>query len=326
MVADRPTVSVILPVRNEAGTIERALASVLSQEYPRRIEVVVADGMSTDGTRQVLERVAAADPRVRLVDNPAQITPVGLNLAIRASGGEIVVRCDGHNLLPPGYIARAIEILLEAGADNVGGIQAATGEKFVERAIALAMSIPMGVGDARFHYGGPPGPADTVFLGVFRRSALDRIGGFDERLARNQDAELNHRIRATGGIVYFHPDLRVTYRPRGSLHALWRQYFSSGAWKRETFRRSPGSFRLRQAAPPILVIGLAVSVVVGPLRPVFSIAVPALYIAVLVGTSIVEGVRKHELAASILLVVLPIMHLGWGLGFLVGRVRHREVR
>jgi glycosyltransferase involved in cell wall biosynthesis len=319
---DWPTVSVVLPVRNEVATVEGAIRSVLAQEYPRPFEVVVADGMSGDGTRETLEKLSADEPRLLVVDNPSGITPSALNAAIRASSGEVVVRCDGHGALPSGYIRRAVEIMIETGADNVGGVQAATGRGFVQRSIAMAMSSRFGVGDARFHVGGAPGPVDTVFLGVFRRAALDRVGMFDEHLARNQDAELNHRIIATGGTVYFHPDLRVTYYPRASLRALWRQYFASGAWKRETFKRSPGSFRLRQAAPPTLVLGMVASTVVAftPWR-IAAAAVPAAYVAFLVAATWWTLARRRDVAALLLPGVLPTMHLGWGLGFLAGRAR-----
>lgn len=315
--------SVVLPVRNEARTIERAIRSVLEQEYPEPIEVVVADGMSSDGTRDVLLTIAAGEPRLRVVDNETGITPAGLNVAIRASTGEVVVRCDGHGVMPQGYIRRAVEILRETGADNVGGMQDAHGKGLLQQAVAIGMSIPMGVGDARFHLGGPPGPVDTVFLGVFRRSALDRVGLFDEALERNQDSELNYRIRATGGVVYFHPDLRVGYYPRRSLKTLWGQYFGSGAWKRATFRRSGiGALRPRQAAPVALVLGLVASGVLAltPWRAAGAV-LPAMYGAALITTALLTAAKRRRSVALLLPVVLAVMHVGWGLGFLVGRVR-----
>ena len=321
-----PSVSVVMPVLNEADTIEAAVRAVLAQSYDGPYEVVIADGMSEDGTRDVLARLAAEDPRVRVVDNPARITPVALNLAIEASTGEVIVRCDGHGRLPDGYVRRAVELLNETGADNVGGVQRAVGDGPIQRAIALAMSSPVGVGDAKFHYGGEPGPADTVFLGVFRRSTLARVGLFDERLERNQDAELNHRIRAGGGVVYFHPDLEVEYRPRGSLRGLWRQYFTSGAWKRYTFRLDPGSFRPRQAVPPTFVLALVLSVALAftPVRWA-SVVVPGAY-AGLIGVSGLWGaVRSKDPAGLLVPIVLPVMHIGWGSGFLLGRVHPARV-
>lgn len=316
------TVSVVVPARNEASHIEAALASILSQDVPGLTEIVVADGMSDDETRAIVQRIAVEDPRVRLIDNPTGATPTALNLAIEATTGDVIVRCDGHVELPAGYIARSLEIMAETGADNVGGMQVAVGDTRLQRGIALAMSIPLGVGDARFHLGGPPGPVDTVFLGVFKRSMLQQVGLFDEGLLRNQDSELNYRIRSAGGLVYFHPDLRVRYFPRASLRGLWRQYFGSGAWKRETFRRSPGAIRWRQLVPPALVLGLLASVILiaTPARRL-ALAVPALYAVALLFATVWTGLRRRTADAVLLPIVLPIMHIGWGLGFFVGRAR-----
>lgn len=319
-----PAVSAIVPVRNEVATIERSIRSVLDQDYPALVDVVVADGMSADGTRAIVESLAAIDPRVRLVDNPTGATPAALNAAVRAARGEVIVRCDAHSFLPPGYVRHAVEIMRRTGADNVGGMQLASGRTPVQRAIALAMHIPLGVGDARFHLGGDPGPVDTVYLGVFRRAALERVGLFDEHLLRNQDADLNYRLRATGGLVYFHPDLKVDYVPRDSLRALWRQYWGSGAWKRETFRRRPGAVRWRQVAPPALVLGLAASAVLAfsPWRAL-ALVVPALYALALAGTAAWTALRRRDPTALLLPIVLPSMHLAWGTGFLLGRAARR---
>jgi len=313
-------VSVVLPVHNGARTIGAALRSILDQRYPGTLEVVVADGMSTDGTREIVQAVAAADTRVRLVDNPQRSTPAGLNAAIRASAGPVVVRCDAHAELPPGYVTRAVAMLGQTGADNVGGVQSAEGIGFVQRAIACAMSSRIGVGDSRFHYGGAPGPVDTVYLGTFRREALERAGLFDETLARNQDYELNHRIRSTGGIVYFDPELRVLYRPRTSLQALWRQYWQYGVWKRRVVRRHPRSLRIRQLAAPVFVVGLAGSAVLA-LTPVreWALVVPSTYGALLVGATVVQAVRRRDPAVLLFPVAVAIMHLAWGSGFLFGR-------
>ena len=234
-----PACSCVIPVRNERRAIAAAVLSCLGQRYEGALEVVVADAMSSDGTRQVVEELAAADRGVRLVDNPGRVTPAGLNAAIAGSSGEVVVRCDAHAVLPPGYVAAAVATLEGTGAVNVGGVQHAVGDHFTSRAIALAMTSPIGVGDARFHYGGDAGPVDTVYLGVFRRAALDQVGGFDEGLVRNQDYELNYRLRQAGGTVWFDPDLKVDYRPRASLGSLWRQYFDYGKGKRVMLRSIP---------------------------------------------------------------------------------------
>ncbi|MDQ3783243.1 MAG: glycosyltransferase family 2 protein, partial [Actinomycetota bacterium] len=250
-----PTVSCVIAVRNEVGTIAAAVRSCLHQDHPGIIEVVVADAMSTDGTRETVAAMVAADRRVRLVDNPQRVTAAGLNAAIAASTGEVIVRCDAHAVLPPGYVTTALAALERTGAVNVGGVQHAVGDRAMSRAIAMAMSSPLGVGDARFHYGGAAGVVDTVYLGVFRRWAIEQAGGYDETMIRNQDYELNHRLRLAGGTVWFEPRLVVDYRPRSSLRAVWRQYYGYGVGKRIMLRRHPRSLRLRQVAAPALVMG-----------------------------------------------------------------------
>lgn len=311
-----PSVSVVIPVRNEAGSIGAALASIRSQSYPGRLEVVVADGASTDGTAEVVHGLG--DPAIRVVDNPDGTTPAGLNAAIAASIGDVVVRCDAHSELPAGYIEHAVRTLLETGADNVGGVQAAKGIAPIQRAIAYAMSSKVGVGDAAFHYGGEAGPTDTVYLGVFRRAALDRVGGFDESLARNQDYELNVRIRDTGGTVWFDPGLAVTYRPRDSLGALGRQFWDYGRWKRKVLAKHPGSLRWRQTVPPAFVVSLAGSVVLLAARNPLGWIVPGAYAALTGAVAVTETVRRRDGAALFMPAALATMHASWGAGFLRG--------
>jgi len=312
-------VSVIIPVRNEAPFIEATIQSVLAQDYPGPIEVVVADGMSDDGTREILDRLSSRDPRLRYVDNPTGRTPNGLNLAIGSANGDIIVRCDGHAELPPGYVRTAVDVLTETGAVNVGGVQRAVGISWMQRAIAYAMSSPIGVGDARFHYGGEPGPVDTVYLGVFRRDALIAAGLFDEALTRNQDYELNIRLRANGGTVWFDPRLEVTYRPRRTLGGLWRQYFQYGQWKRRVVKMHPESTRLRQLIPPLFLISLLASLVLlfTPWRPL-GLVVPSLYVIVLLLGTLRQLRRSRDNAVLGFPAAVVTMHIAWGLGFFSG--------
>jgi succinoglycan biosynthesis protein ExoA len=317
---DERLVSVIIPVRNEVRFLEATVASIQAQDYPGPIEIVIADGMSDDGTRDLLERMTLADHRVRYVDNPTGRTPNGLNLAIAAARGEIIVRCDGHAELSPDYVRTAVDILDQSGAVNVGGVQRAIGTKWMQRAIAHAMSSPIGVGNARFHYGGAPGPTDTVYLGVFRRDALVAAGSFDETLTRNQDYELNIRLRANGGVVWFDPRLEVVYRPRRSLAALWRQYYQYGTWKRQVVRLHPEATRVRQLVPPLFVVALLASLVlaVTPWRLV-GLVVPAVYLALLLVATVTLLIRTRDTAALGFPLAVVVMHVAWGLGFLVGR-------
>lgn len=318
---DLSLVSVAIPARNDADHLPAAVASVLAQEVEHPIEVVIAVGPSEDDTEAVAEGLATNHPQVRVVPNPSGATAAGMNAAIRASHGEVVARVDSHSELSPGYLQRACELIQETGADNVGGIQKAVGTTPFQSAVAMAMTSRFGTGDAKFHYGGEAGPTDTVYLGVFRREALDRVGGFDESLVRNQDYELNVRIRESGGVVLFHPDLHVIYRPRSTLVGLAKQYFEYGRWKREVVRRHPRSVRWRQLVPPATVIGLATSLIAGlAIHPWLLAPAGGYLLAVGVATSI-GAVKNGRGASSRLLLVYPVMHLSWGVGFLLGPPR-----
>jgi glycosyltransferase involved in cell wall biosynthesis len=314
------SVSVILPVRNEADTIEESVLSALHQSYAGPLDVIVVDGESEDATADIVTRIVESDGRVHLRENPRGTASAGMNVGIAATDADVIVRCDGHSVLPTGYVELAVTLLNETGADNVGGVQKAIGTTPVQRAIAAAMASTAGVGDARFRRGGPAGPVDTVYLGVFRRHTLVGVGMFDESMVRNQDYELNHRIRAAGGEVYFDPRLVVDYTPRSTLGQLWRQYFDYGRGKRAMLRRHPGSLRWRQAAPPLFVLGLALSL---PLLftqwRLAGLIIPAAYTLFLFVSTLAEYLRRRDNAMLQLPAVLPTMHLGWGSGFLFGR-------
>ncbi|WP_082623002.1 glycosyltransferase family 2 protein [Terrabacter sp. Root85] len=311
----QPSVSVIMPILNEARHLRDAVAMILAQDYSGPLEIVLALGPSTDRTDEVAADLAAADARVHVVANPSGRTPDGLNAAIGASTGAVIVRVDGHAEIPDDYISVAVAELLRVGADNVGGIMDAQGTSAFERAVAAAMRSPLGVGSARFHTGGEPGDADTVYLGVFRRAALERVGGYDPHFARAQDWEMNHRIRETGGKVWFTPDLRVTYRPRASVQALAKQYFHYGRWRRVVARHHEGTINPRYLAPPTMVGVTTVATIAGFVWPPAWI-VPAAYAAGVTagGLAISRGESAATRAATP--VVLATMHWSWGIGFL----------
>lgn len=316
-------VSVIMPVRNEQRHLAAAVRAVLAQDYPGDLQVVLAVGPSADATAQVADELAAADSRVSVVTNPSGRTPDALNAAIAACRHPVIVRVDAHSELPAGYVARAVTTLERTGADNVGGVMAAVGRTPFERAVAAAMRSPLGVGAASFHTGGTAGPADTVYLGVFRRSALDRVGGYDPHFTRAQDWEMNYRIRATGGVVWFDPDLVVTYRPRGSVRALARQYFDYGTWRREVMRtHTPTKTQLlRYLAPPVAVVGSLGGLAAAGLGWSWGLALPLGYLALESVAAAVLAPRAGR-GAAWLPVVLLVMHWSWGLGFLTsGRKR-----
>lgn len=316
-----PSVSVVLPVRNEAAHLERAVASVLDQDYPGPLDVCLAVAPSTDGTADVARGLAAADRRVAVVDNPAGVTPAGLNAAIRATTGTVVVRVDGHAHLSPGYIRTAVATMCRSGAVNVGGRQVPEPTTPFEAAVAAATTSWMGTGGATYRVGGEAGAVDTVYLGVFDRAAGDRLGWFDETLVRNQDYEFNIRLRAAGGTVWFDPALWVGYRPRSTWRALASQYHEYGCWKAEVVRRHPGSLRLRQVAPAAATAAVALSVgaaLVGHRR---WLALPVLHtLACLVAARRVSsGWAEAWLVARVLLA----MQHTWGAGAIVSALRGR---
>jgi succinoglycan biosynthesis protein ExoA len=317
-----PRLSVIMPVRDEADHLEDAVTAVLAQRYSGELQLVLAVAPSTDTTESIARRLAAADPLITVVDNPAGTTPAGLNRAIAVATGDVIARVDAHAELTPGYLERAVAILEETGAANVGGIQRAIGTTPMQRAVAAAMSSRFGTGDARFHYGGQPGPIDSVYLGVFRAEVLRQLGGFDEHLLRNQDYELNVRIRQHGGIVWFDPRLEVLYRPRGSVRALASQYWQYGRWKRVTVRKHPGSLRWRQLVPPAAVAANAAALLASPLSP-WTLVVPATYLVGVLGVSAVTGAADPRVAIR-LPVVFATMHHSWGAGFLIGPPRDAD--
>lgn len=310
-----PSVSVVMPVLNEARHLRGAVRHVLDQRYDGDLEVILAVGPSRDDSERIATELAANEPRVRCVPNPSGRTPSALNAAVAASDHDVVVRVDGHSMLPPDYVATAVATLQETGADNVGGLMAAEGTTAFEQAVARAMTTPFGVGPSRFHTGGEAGPADTVYLGVFRRSALQRVGGYDESFDRAQDWEMNYRIRGTGGLVWFSPSLRVSYRPRGSVRGLAGQYRDYGRWRRVVMRQHAGTATPRYLAPPAAVLAIGAGLVLG-LRWRPALLVPGAYVAGVLAASLVTGRGLPPAAWVRLPVVYATMHGAWGVGFL----------
>lgn len=320
-----PGVSVILPVRDEERHLRAAVGQVLAQDYAGPLEVVLAVGPSRDRTWEIATELAAADPRLRVVANPSGRTPAALNLAVAAARYDVLVRVDGHSEIAADYVSRAVEVLRATGAANVGGMMVPVGTTPFENAVARAMSSPLGIGSVAFHTGGEAGPAPTVYLGVFRRDALERVGGFDETFVRAQDWELNHRLRAAGEVVWFDPTLAVTYRPRGSWSELARQFFRTGRWRRQVIRTYPETASLRYLAPPATVLGVAVGTVAavlgattGPRWLLLGAAAPGVYAAFLVVATAAMGRGLETAARWRLPGVVATMQMAWGSGFLRG--------
>ena len=258
-----PPVSVVMPVRNEERHLAEAVRHVLGQDYPGEFELVLAVGPSADRTEQIARDLAAAQPRLTVVPNPTGKIPAALNAAVRAARHAVIARMDGHALMPPGYLATAVAALTETGAADVGGVMAAVGVTTFQQAVAWAMTSRAGVGSAAFHTGGGAGPVDSVYLGVYHREAIEQAGGWDEGMLRAEDWDLNYRIRARGGRIWFTPDLRVTYRPRASVRTLAAQYFHYGRWRRVIVREHPETASFRYLAPPAAAALVTVGLLTG---------------------------------------------------------------
>lgn len=330
--APRLGVSYVMPVLNEADYVESAIRSVLEQQYAGPVEIVLALGPSHDGTRQIVERLATADDRIRLVENPGMDIPIGLNLAIRACRYPYVIRVDAHTELANGYTSHGIDTLERTGAASVGGIMVATGRPGFQIAVARAYNSRFGLGGGAYHGGhAAAGPAESAYLGVMRADALAEVGGFDETLRRGEDWELNYRFRRLGKTVWLDPELRVKYWPRSTPSRLARQFFATGVWRAELVRRLGSRNPLRFFAPPVLVIVTALAVIAIPL---YATGVlhgilgwiaalvylgPLLYLLLLLSAaSRSSGGPADRLR---FMAAIAIMHFSWGTGFLRGIVR-----
>ena len=316
-------VSVVVPCRNEVGYIAACLDSILSSEYPAdRLEILVIDGRSNDGTRAIVESYAARSPGVRLIDNPKGITPVALNQGIRVARGEIVIRMDVHVVYPPEYIPRLVAALQTSGADNVGAVLVTrpASDKPMARAIAVALSHPFGVGNSYFRIGvTAPRWVDTVAFFCCRRSLFDRVGMFDEELVRHQDGEFNARLIGRGGRILLIPDVRSYYYARETLSQVRRMYFQYGYFKPLVARKLGRIMTLRQMVPPLFVVSLIGSALAGiwlPAAAILSAGIAGLYGALIAACSFGAARRHGAKVALALAVVFPVLHVSYGLGFL----------
>ena len=306
--AELRNISFVMPVRDEEVYLQTAVESVYSQDVPGEMELVLAIAPSKDRTLEIAKELAVRFPGLQIVENPKGITPAALNLAIAKSKYEVVLRVDAHSELSPGYAKLALEVLSQTGAGNVGGMMVAKGKTDLQSAIAFAYNNRVGLGGGAFHVGGKAGPVETVYLGVFRKSVLDEVGGFSEVWIRGQDWELNQRIIKAGHQVWFDPRLQVGYYPRATFSELAKQFFKTGVWRGALTRQNPADSAVRYWVPPMLVASLLFGL------PLFAYLMAIAFYSVFF-TDLPTGQKLR------LIAVLPTMHLSWGVGFWWGLAR-----
>lgn len=328
----RPKVAIIIPCFNESQTILALLDAIRGQSYPMDLmEIVVADGMSTDGSRRLAESYARAHPELdlRVIDNPGRGIPAALNRAIGLSKAGLIVRLDAHSVPSSSYVERCLKVSEQTGAANVGGVWDVqpSAHSLIARGIAAAASHPLGAGDARYRIGGAAGEVDTVPFGAFRREWIELVGPFNEALRTNEDYEYNVRLRRAGGRIWFDPAIRSVYLARPGLGALAQQYSRYGFWKARMALGYPGSLRWRQALPPLLVLSL---VCIAPLAVFIVQARWALglevgvYAFTVFTAGLIEAVKRRDPGLSIgFPIAVVTMHLCWGAAFLVGLLAGR---
>ncbi len=320
-----PLVSIIVPCYNEQATIRLLLEAICRQSLPTRdVEVIIADGLSTDRTRDEIAAFQREQPdlAVRLVDNPRRVIPAALNCAITAAQGEYIIRLDAHSVPAPDYLARCVEALQAGRGENVGGVWEIRprGKGLIQRAIAIAAAHPFGVGDARYRYTTQAGYVDTVPFGAFQRETFDRFGCFDEKLLSNEDYEFNARLRQGGGKIWLDPQIRSTYFARPDLASLARQYARYGYWKWQMLKRYPTTLRWRQGLPPVFVLSLLALILLSPWWGIARLLLAVelvLYFLVLLAGSLAPA--RRERAPGLLMAVplaIAVMHVSWGASFL----------
>ena len=317
-----PLVSVILPIRNEGKYIEKCLSTIIEQDYDLdKIEILVVDGASEDNTKEIVKKLCVKHKNVRLLHNPWRVVPTAMNIGIRNAKGNVIVRVDGHTILEKDYISQGIEYLKKTQADNVGGLMRAIGKTYLSSAIAFATSSPFGIGNAAFHYSNKEQYVDTVYMGIYPREVFHKIGLFDEELVRNQDDELNYRLRKAGGRIFITPQIKSYYYNRGSLQSLWKQYFQYGFWKIRVLQKHPKMMQLRQFLPACFILSIMTSILLSSWNFFFFY----LLLFILLSYSVCNFYSCFRIAKKEswkYLPMLPItfatLHLSYGTGFLAG--------
>jgi len=317
-----PFVSILLPVRNEEKYIKSCLQSLLSQDYPLgKMEILIADGLSTDNTRSVINELKLDHSHISLFDNPGRIVPVGLNILIREAKGDVIIRVDGHTTISSDYIWQCVQALDSSGAQNVGGRMNAVGSNLFGEAVAAATSTPFGIGGGRFHFSEKQEWVDTVYLGAWPKTVFEEIGLFDEELVRDQDDEFNYRLRASGGKILLTPKVKSFYTVRSSPKALWKQYFQYGFWKVRVLQKHPRQMSLRQFVPLAFVVALILTFLLSLMFPwgwKALLALLAVYILANLSASVMTASGQGFKKLILLSLAFAIIHLSYRLGFLGG--------
>jgi glycosyltransferase involved in cell wall biosynthesis len=317
-----PFVTIAMPAYNEEHYIEACIRSVQAQDYPRdRIEILVADGRSTDKTREILTTLSEEDPRIRMIDNPERLQAAGLNQIIREAHGEVIVRMDVHCEYSPSYVRSCVETLERTGADNVGGAQRARARSAFQKALCAALTSPLGVGGAKYRSADEEGFVDTVFLGAFRRKVFEAIGLYDPNAITNEDAELNQRLISNGGKVYLSRDIEVHYYPRDSYKTLAKQYYKYGRGRARTLLKLGKFLSLRPMVPFFMVVGGAAMIALPPLWPVAPAALGA-YLLATGAEAIRVGRELGPAAVPRIWAMFPVLHVSHGVGFAAGLIRY----
>lgn len=317
-----PFVTIAMPCLDEEAYIEACVRSVAAQDYPReRLEILVADGGSTDRTREILATLAAEDPRIAVIDNPERIQAAGMNQIIKQARGEVIVRMDVHCEYAKDYVSRCIEALARSGADNTGGAQRARARSWFQKALCAALESPLGVGGAAYRSPDNEGFVDTVFLGAFRRRVFETVGMYDPRAITNEDAELNQRILAAGGKVFLSKDIVVHYFPRDSFSSLARQYYKYGRGRARTLLKLGKFLSVRPALPFLMVVSGAALVATSPLHPLTPFAF-GVYAAATGAEAVRVGRKAGWRAVPIVWGIFPTLHVAHGVGFAAGLLKY----
>jgi glycosyltransferase involved in cell wall biosynthesis len=321
-----PFISIIMPIRNEADFIKQAVKSILNQDWPtEKMEILIVDGASDDGTREIIEKLSQDDKRIKILDNPRRIVPTAMNIGLRAARGNLFIRIDGHAEVASDFLRESIKCLREhPEAWVVGGCIETVAKNYTARVIASAMGSPIGVGNSRFRLGDYEGWVDTLAFGTHHKWIVDKIGYFDEELVRNQDDEFNLRITLAGGKIWMSKSIKSKYFSRGSLSKLWQQYFQYGFWRIRTLQKHKRPATLRQLVPLLFVLSLLLLGLAGILWRTFWILLSleaALYVVGLLVGAFDVGHKAGWRYAPLSPLVFAILHFGYGLGSLWGIVR-----